>query len=103
MKSSERLTEIEKKIANLQKEAGTLREEVNHEVVELAREQYGVQVVCLGCAGTGVQERGGADIISDPPYEDDCEDCEGNGFRWAMRWRGVKGDYSGVLEEMRVA
>ena len=49
-----------------------------------------IQVVCSNCYGTGICGRGGADIESDPPYEDSCGECRGNGYRLKRRFEGNK-------------
>ena len=39
-----------------------------------------VRVVCPSCRGLGGITMGGADRLSDPRWEDICEDCSGQGF-----------------------
>jgi hypothetical protein len=61
-----------------------------------ARNRFGVQVACETCNGTGQVWVGGADIVSDPPYQEQCYDCE-EGFRWMVTWDGPR-DYSKEME-----
>ena len=56
------------------------------------------RVVCLTCSGSGTVTHGGADIISDPPDEDICGDCRGNGYRYRHLWDGFK-DYNLEFDE----
>lgn len=45
-----------------------------------------VAVVCDGCHGRGEVTTGGADILSDPPVSESCEECGGEGYKLARRF-----------------
>ncbi len=45
---------------------------------------YMVKTLCLTCMGSGQIERGGKDILSDPPYQDQCDQCLGEKYRYCI-------------------
>jgi DnaJ-class molecular chaperone len=85
------------KLNELKAEKARLEKEIKKEELRLLEDKkrdslakYYVRIVCLTCEGLGEVSRGGADIESDPPYEDLCEDCNGKGFLFARNFEDNK-------------
>lgn len=65
-------------------------EEIENQIVsERKREemQGKIKIECEYCDGTGKIETCGADILSDPPEEDECPKCDGCGYIFMKPFR----------------
>ena len=65
---------------------------VDTEITAMDKEKdtgkYCFKVVCMDCDGSGTATSGGADVVSDPPVEVDCECCDGEGYKLAVKFLG---------------
>lgn len=75
-----KLNELKAEKARLEKQIKAEQKRQEEARKKYYLENYYSKIVCRQCEGTGEICRGGADILSDPPYEDSCDDCEGRGF-----------------------
>jgi len=82
------LTQLRKEHAELSRKIHAKETEQENAKLEAELSKWCVKIACTGCRGSGYQSRGGADIISDPPYEEACDCCCGDGWRWASTWSG---------------
>lgn len=85
-----RIDELDAMIADLAREKEVLLRAEKEAATREARNRNGVKVVCPSCHGEG----------SDPPWDETCYDCSGDGFQWAVKWPGERGDYESLLEEI---
>lgn len=80
------LASVERALQRLAAQRDQLKAEIAGRDESDLRRQHCVKVVCLTCCGTGQVTCGGADLISDPPYQENCDECNGAGYRWAVKW-----------------
>ena len=88
--SAESLSELKKQQSEIAKKISLIEKEAKEKRKEDFLANFYVKVVCNSCEGTGEITTGGADIISDPPENDTCDECGGNGYFNRRKWDGIK-------------
>lgn len=92
------LKEMKAEKARLEKEIKREEARKKDELTRAILASDYVKVVCPDCYGSGLVSRGGADILSDPPYEDNCDRCNSKGYLLARKFEKNYVYKSGDLE-----